>query len=170
MTCRLKLVASIAALLAAAPAAAQDALGLEPYPTAGNMNDGIPYGEVTNFTGRCGAATVRVLGIEELPGEWFSLDDDGRIIVRAGPGRQLVVEASDRRVLSDLHRLRCARHGGRSFLIVWTQCALEHCGRPWQFRIIDVNALRLLDTRRCDDACLLRMTGERRPAMEMPRI
>jgi hypothetical protein len=169
MAFRAKLVGLICALLATAPAFAQDALGLEPHPTSRTMDDGIPVAEVMNYTGRCGAATVRVIGIEELPGEWFSLDRDGRIIVRAAGGRQLVVEASDRRVLSALNRIQCARHGGRSFIVLWTQCALEHCGRDWQFRVIDVDALRLLDTRRCDDACLLRLTGERRPSV-MRRI
>lgn len=166
---RAKFAGLICALLASAPASAQDALGLEPYPTSGTANDGVPYAEVTNFTGRCGEATVRVIGIEELPGEWFSLDPDGRIIVRTGGGRQLAVEASDRRILSALNRIQCARHGGRTFVVLWTQCALEHCGRPWQFRVIDADAPRLLDTSRCDDACLHRMTGERRPAT-MPRI
>jgi hypothetical protein len=171
LACRAKLVGLICAALAAAPAPAlaQDAIGLEPYPTIGTMNDGIPVAEVINYTGRCGAATVRVIGIEELPGKWFSLDRDGRIIVRAANGRQLVVEASDGRVLSALNRIRCARHGGRTFIVLWTQCALAHCGRDWQFRVIEVDALRLLDTRRCDDASLHRLTGERRPAV-MRRI
>jgi hypothetical protein len=163
-------LAACAALTAfAAPAAAQDALALEPAPTSATMNDGVPYAEVTNYTGRCGAATVRVIGIEELPGEWFSLDPDGRIIVRNSAGRALTIEARDERVLYALNRLHCAHRGGRAFVVIWTQCALEHCGHDWAFRVIDADAPRLLDTRRCDDACLLRLTGERRPDV-MPRI
>src|SRR2546423_1126555 len=111
-------------LLFSSAALAESAISLPPW----QGEKALDIVETKNITGSCGTAVVRVLGITNIYDNYYSiLLDAGKIIVRKGPLKELVL-SSDNGVLSDFNGVACVPTKSGNRLLVWSNCGGSACG------------------------------------------
>lgn len=90
-----------------------------------------------NFTGSCGDAIVRVLGVTYIGDDQFRIDlDAGMVVVRNTRGNELFLNINN--VLQDYNGVSCINtknKGGQ--LLVWTNCGGSACSEGYNYYVID---------------------------------
>jgi hypothetical protein len=107
---------------------------------------------VQNVTGECGLAVVRILGVQAIEPEFFTVDADSAVIVRPvkGPERRLTIESG----LSDHNGIACAEaRDGSERILIWFDCAGFGCGHGWGFTVIDPADGSTVSPPDCDSEC-----------------
>lgn len=121
-----------------------------------------------NITGSCGNAVVRVMGVTEVVGKFYTIEpDSGVIIVRHNPRHELVLSI-DNGVLSDYNGVACVSTRAGKRLLVWSTCGGSVCPDTFTFFVIDPDRLVFLapkdpKKRTCDALCASRVLGNNLP-------
>lgn len=114
------------------------------------------------YTGGCGPAVVRVVGVTDVTGSFFNLDTDGRVVLHSPRGADLVVDASNG--LSDHNGIACTTGNGRTRLLIWAACGGSSCGDDYDFTVVDPDKMRVVSpVGSCDEMCAYSLTGSRLP-------
>lgn len=118
----------------------------------------------TNFTGSCGGAIVRVMGVTSTYGNRFGIDlDAGMVIVRQA-GREIAL----RDELSDHNSVACVPTGSGDKLLIGSACAGSACPDSYSYVVIDPRRAVVLAPRKrgeaCDELCAGKVLGARVPA------
>ena len=154
----LLVLASVASLnVMAAP-------GLNLSPMPGEKK--IDVVKTENFTGSCGSAIVRVLGVENfIDDTLFRMElDGGKLIVR-GTGKEL--ELTPMNGLDTLVGLSCVPTKAGNRLLVWTNCGGNGC--PFfNFTVIDPVKAMIVAPKNpaketCDEKCATTSLGRKLP-------
>jgi hypothetical protein len=143
-------------------AVAAPAISLAPMPGESKID----VVRTENFTGSCGSAIVRVMGVQNPYGDTlYRMEiDSARIIVR-GTNRELVLDMQNG--LDSLVGLSCVQTKAGSRLLVWTNCGGTSC--PFLlFTIIDPDKARIVVPRNpgkdtCDEKCAVASLGRKLP-------
>lgn len=157
------LVPVLTVLLLAHPSRAQSLL-LNPMLGQGSVEQEMSQ----NFTGTCGGAVVRVLGVVALTDKFFRQDlDSGDILVRRwmdGGVREVSLKGAN--LLSDHNGVACVSGPQGDRLLVWSNCNGSACGDAFAFGVVDPQTVRVLTSESdgCDTQCAVRLTGSDLPS------
>jgi len=139
----------------------QRAISLEPI----TGNDKVLIDDVRNYTGACGGAVVRILGVTSVSDEAFYLDPDASIIVRRPPEPDLRID--DEGIISDRNGVACLSYEGQARLLIWAACGGSACSDEYSFTVIDPDKLKIISPKNseggCDEMCAYSLTGSRLP-------
>lgn len=119
-----------------------------------------------NFTGSCGSAVVRVMGVERIVGNFYTVDlDSAKIIIRSNAKDLILDEHSG--ALSDHNGIACLNTKSGQRLLVWSNCNGSACGN-FSFTVIDPEKAIILAPKNpakesCDEKCATKLTGSRLP-------
>jgi hypothetical protein len=154
---------ALASLLIGGNAVAQTAIVLQPM----RGDHAVDVVKTINVTGSCGGAIVRVMGVTNTVGNFYTLDlDAGKVIVRSS-GQDLVLDADHG--LSDHDGVACITNKTGNHVLVWSQCGGSACPDAWDYIVIDADKLAIVSPLGpnkggdCDAACASRLTGSRMP-------
>lgn len=144
------------------PLQAQRAIQLEPFPaTSFSSVSEVHVQRVENHYGKCGPATVQVLGVERQVEDFFTNSGSTRVVV-IGEGRETIVTLEEE--LSDHVGVACVGEGAQKFLLVWSNCAGTACGDEFTFTVVDAAGPRVLArSPDCDTGCAEALTGSNLP-------
>ena len=121
-----------------------------------------------NYTGSCGKALIRVLGVQETRNNFFAMDQDaGQIIVRHDITKQLVLSINNG-LLSDYNGVACVPSSDGEQLLVWSNCGGTACRGDFQFLVINPDTLSFVapkDPKRgqCNEKCASKALGNEFP-------
>lgn len=119
-----------------------------------------------NFTGSCGTAVVRVLGVDEVTADFFTIErDTGRVIVRNN-GKETILSDN---VLSDINGIVCVPTKIGARLVIWSHCGGSVCSDEKAFTIINPETTSVISppnigtpnigTFFCNEVCARRVLG-----------
>lgn len=117
--------------------------------------------EVGNVTGSCGNSVIRIVGITKAFDNVYTLDGDGRIIIRASSTKEISIFSDD------YNGMACVSTQSGDNLLVWHNCGGSACG-DFNFYVIDPNSLTYLAPKNpqkelCDAKCASQMLGNYLP-------
>jgi hypothetical protein len=151
------------AVLLAGSAQAQSAIQIEPFPaTSYSPKSQIMVTTVRNYYGRCGAATVQVLGVERQEKTYFTSDGVATIVV-IGAGGRPSLDLKD--AVSDYTGVACVRNGIKKYLLIWSNCSGSACGDDFNFTVVDTQPVVEVAGGRdaCNAQCAFGITKSRLP-------
>ncbi len=117
------------------------------------------------YTGGCGGALVRVLGISNFGPETFTVDlDVGDVIVRRATSGA-PINISLKQSLNDHNGMACVGLGRDTRLVLWTACGGSACGGDYfNFTVVDPSVPRVVSPESgCDFACASDLTKNQIP-------
>jgi hypothetical protein len=153
---------SLAALLASG-AQAQSAIQIEPFPaTSYSPKSEVIVTTVRNYYGRCGPATVQVLGVERQEKTYFTSDGVATVVV-IGSGGRPSLDLKD--AVSDYTGVACVRNGERKYVLIWSNCSGSACGDDFNFTVVDTQPVIEVAGGRdaCNAQCAFGITKSRLP-------
>ncbi|WP_420997273.1 hypothetical protein ACKI2N_033315 [Cupriavidus sp. 30B13] len=104
---------------------------------------------VTNFTGSCGGAVVRVMGVTSTYGDRFGIDLDAAVIIVRQAGKEMALRNS----LSDHNSIACVPTSKGDRLLVGSACAGSACPDSYSYFVIDPKETAVLVPKKAGDAC-----------------
>lgn len=118
----------------------------------------------TNFTGVCGGAVVRVMGVSSTSGNQFGIDLDAGVVIVRQPGKEIAL----RDPLSDQNAIACVPTGTGDKLLIASACAGSACPDSFSYYVIDPKRVLILApkkaTETCDERCAEKVLGAKVPA------
>ncbi|MGO4330541.1 hypothetical protein AB4Z48_31860 [Cupriavidus sp. 2TAF22] len=120
--------------------------------------------QATNFTGACGGAVVRVMGVTSTSGNHFGIDLDAGVVIVRQAGKEIAL----RDPLSDQNAIACVPTAIGDRLLIASACAGSSCPDNFTYYVIDPRRLLILVPRKaaetCDERCAERVLGVKVPA------
>ncbi|HMO74200.1 MAG TPA: hypothetical protein PKD48_02570 [Sphingopyxis sp.] len=139
------------------PCAALPPVTLEPFP-----DSGVDVETVRNYYGRCGPATVQVLGVaQEEDGFFKGSIGGGSAVVVIGDGGAPVLEIREQ--LSDHNGVACVTGTAGPRLLIWSNCGGSACGDDFAFTVVDPAVAAIVSDEDCDAACAASLSGSSLP-------
>lgn len=118
----------------------------------------------TNFTGTCGGAVVRVMGVTSTSGNQFGIDLDAGVVLVRQAGKEVAL----RDPLSDHNAIACVPTGTGDKLLIASACGGSACPDSFSYYVIDPKRVLLLApkkaTENCDERCAEKALGAKVPA------
>lgn len=138
--------------------------GLNLAPMSGDKK--IDVVKTENYTGSCGSAVVRVLGVENfLDDKLFRLEiDSGKVIVRANNKETALTMENG---LDALAGVSCVSTKAGNRVLVWSNCGGNGCPY-YNFTIIDAEKALIVAPKNpmketCDEKCATSALGRKLP-------
>lgn len=103
----------------------------------------------TNFTGSCGGAVVRVMGVTSTYGNQFGIDLDAGVIIVRQAGKEMAL----RNELSDHNAIACVPTSKGDRLLIGGACAGSACPDSYAYFVIDPKEIVVLAPKKAGDAC-----------------
>jgi hypothetical protein len=153
---------SLAVLLEGA-AQAQSAIQIEPFPaTSYSPKSQVEVTTVRNYYGRCGPATVQVLGVQRQEKTYYTSDGAASVVV-IGSGGRPTLDLKD--AVSDYTGVACVRNGARKYVLIWSNCSGSACGDDFNFTVVDTQPVVEVAGGRdaCNAQCAFGITKSRLP-------
>lgn len=140
-------------------ALAQSSIDLQPS----LISDKIEVEKVENYTGSCGDSAVLVYGVLRPGSETFNIADYGRVVVRSGPRKEIVLSAENG-VLSDHNGIACVKTKTGDRLVIWSVCGGSSCTWGYDYFVVDPSIPALIapkDLKKdsCDKKCAIKELG-----------
>lgn len=157
----------VAAMFFGGAASAEPAIDLLPT----EVHNDVKVVSTDNYTGTCGKAVVRVLGVTGVSKNVYTVElDTAKIIVRIWAEKEQLLKelVLDGGVLSDFNGVACVQTKSGSRLLIWSTCSGSACGYDLAFSVVDPDRAVLLapkrpESQRCDEKCASRILGNDTP-------
>jgi len=118
----------------------------------------------TSFTGSCGGAVIRVMGVTSTVGNQFGIDSDAAVVIVRQAGKEL----SLRDMLSDHNAVACVTTSTGDKLLIGSACGGSACPDSFSFVVVDPKRVQTLAPRKptesCDERCAEKALGAKIPA------
>lgn len=144
-------------------AEAQSAIQIEPFPTTSySPKSEVMVTTVRNYYGRCGPATIQVLGVERQEKTYFTSDGVATVVV-IGSGGKPTLDLKD--AVSDYTGVACIKNGQKKYVLIWSNCSGSACGDDFNFTVVDTQPVFEVAGGRdaCNAQCAFGITKSRLP-------
>jgi len=119
--------------------------------------------DIKAYSGSCGNAVVRVVGVVKQFDNFFTADPDASIFIRNG-AKDIQLSSG---VMSEYNGIACVSSKSGPRILVWSNCAGSAC-TEFSFYVIDPNSLVFVapqDPKKgvCDERCASQATNSQLP-------